>query len=83
MNPSRQRTAATAAALVLLLGLGACSERLDPGPPVDHANVEINRQGMKGAKDTSDGIGVANHGDTAKTSPAGGLRFWHRDAPKT
>jgi hypothetical protein len=83
MKPSRNRTAAMAASLALLLGLAACGERLDPGPPAAQASVEINRQGMKGAKDSSEAIGVVNHGDGTTTGRASGLRFWHRESPQT
>ena len=53
------RTAAIASSLALLLALGACGDRVDEtAAPVNQASVEINRQGMEGAKDESAAVGV-------------------------
>lgn len=76
MTTSRTRTAAMAASLTLLLALAACGERLDPGPPAAQANVEINRQGMEGAKDAKDGIGVAHDTNDAARDDGRLSRFW-------
>ena len=60
------RAAATGAALVLLAALAACGDHIDNSqvPQASQASVEINRQGMEGAKDTDSGIAVANAGSS-------------------
>ena len=57
-----KRAALAAASLPLLLALGACGDRAENGevPLAQQANVEINRQGMEGAKDADNAQGVAN-----------------------
>jgi len=59
------RAAAVASSLVLLLALGACGDRVEEAAPSSQASVEINRQGMEGAKDESAAIGVENSNTTA------------------
>lgn len=58
------RPAASACAVALLLALAACGGRVEdtemPQPP--QANVEINRQGMDGAKQEQAAIGVQSDG---------------------
>jgi osmotically-inducible protein OsmY len=58
------RAAATGASLALLAALAACGDRIENTgtPQAPQANVEINRQGMDGAKDADAAIGVANSG---------------------
>ena len=56
MNSICRSTAATAVSLALLAALAACGERAKE--PSDQASVEINRQGMEGAKASSEAIGV-------------------------
>jgi osmotically-inducible protein OsmY len=62
MDSIRARAAATAASLVLLAGLAACGDRVENTeiPQASQANVEINRQGMEGAKDADAAVGVEN-----------------------
>ena len=64
------RSAAAAASLVFLAALAACGDRVENTemPQPAQANVEINRQGMEGAKDAHDGIGVQNKGDKSDKS---------------
>ena len=63
MHKTFQRAAAAAACLPLLLALAACGDRVDNTglQQPAHANVEINRQGMEGARDS--GVGVVNQGE--------------------
>lgn len=65
MKRISERTAAAAASLVLLAALAACGDRAanTHAPQPAQASVEINRQGMEGAKDGRAAIGVQNHGD--------------------
>lgn len=58
------RTGLTAGALVALLALGACGDRIEDTemPQAQQANVEINRQGMDGAKDEDAAAGVRDDG---------------------
>jgi hyperosmotically inducible periplasmic protein len=78
MDMNLRRLALAAPALAVLLALGACGDRVEntdmPLPP--QANVEINRQGMEGAKEENPGVGVeANNtvrmgvGDTSVMDP--------------
>jgi hyperosmotically inducible protein len=57
---------AAAASLAVLLALGGCGDRIEDTemPLPQQANVEINRQGMEGAKEESAGQGVANDTST-------------------
>ena len=61
---SRMTRPALACALVSLLALGACGDRIEDTemPQPEQANVEINRQGMDGAKESQQAAGVANDG---------------------
>ena len=61
---SRMTRPALACALVSLLALGACGDRIEDTemPQPEQANVEINRQGMDGAKESEQAAGVANDG---------------------
>jgi hyperosmotically inducible periplasmic protein len=63
MNIGWSRTALAASALVALLALGACGDRVENTemPLPAQANVEINRQGMDGAKDEHQAQGVENN----------------------
>jgi hypothetical protein len=64
----RWKRAATAAAmLAATMALGACGDRVEntEKPQSDTPNVEINRQGMDGAKDEKQAQGVANNTATA------------------
>jgi hypothetical protein len=65
MNTRCMRVAAAAASLPLLLALAACGRVENTQKPMPgHANVEINRQGMVGAKDAHEGIGVVYQGES-------------------
>lgn len=57
---SKMARPALAGALVALLALAACGDRVENTemPQPDQANVEINRQGMDGAKDSREAAGV-------------------------
>lgn len=71
-----RRGAAVASSALLLLALAACGDRVEDTdqPPAGQASVEINRQGMEGAKDSSEAIGVEDkHAATlgANAAPAG------------
>ena len=59
------RAAAVASSLALLLALAACGDRVEEPVPASQASVEINRQGMEGAKDESVAVGVENKHDTS------------------
>ncbi|MCG2592082.1 BON domain-containing protein [Ramlibacter sp. XY19] len=54
------RAAALASSLAVLLALGACGDRVEESAPASQASVEINRQGMEGAKEESAAVGVEN-----------------------
>jgi len=58
------RPLAGAGALAALLALGACGDSIEDTemPQPGQANVEINRQGMEGAKETEEAAGVRNDG---------------------
>jgi hyperosmotically inducible protein len=62
---SMGRSAAVVSSLALLLALGACGDRVEEPVQSNQASVEINRQGMEGAKDESAAIGVDNPGAAA------------------
>jgi hyperosmotically inducible protein len=70
------RAALAASSLVLLLALGACGDRVENTemPQPAQASVEINRQGMPGAQDAQQAIGVEHDtnqmGAAAATSTA-------------
>jgi osmotically-inducible protein OsmY len=76
MNTSHgRRGAAVVTSALLLLALAACGDRIEDSdtPQADQASVEINRQGMEGAKDASQAIGVEDqHATTlgANAAPA-------------
>jgi osmotically-inducible protein OsmY len=63
MNTPRARATAYAASLALLAALAACGDRVENTemPQAPQASVEINRQGMEGAKDVNAAVGVENH----------------------
>lgn len=65
MKSTCARTGAVLASIVGLAALAACGGRVENTqmPQPAQANVEINRQGMEGAKDSHDGVGVQNKGD--------------------
>lgn len=62
MQNIRVRAVATAASLAVLAALAACGDRVENTemPQAPQANVEINRQGMEGAKDADAAVGVEN-----------------------
>jgi osmotically-inducible protein OsmY len=66
MNAKLAQAGLAACSLAVLLALGACGDRVEntgvAQPP--QANVEINRQGMDGAKDEKAAIGVQSAGGT-------------------
>jgi osmotically-inducible protein OsmY len=70
MKSNMGRTAFAAASLVLLLA--ACGDRVENTemPQPAQANVEINRQGMDGAKDEQQAIGVENRTNEMGAAPA-------------
>lgn len=63
MRVNTGRTALAASSLVLLLALAACGDRVENTemPQAPQANVEINRQGMPGAQDAKQAIGVEHN----------------------
>jgi len=61
MKNSCPRVAMVAVSLACLAALAACGGRVENTEP-SQASVEINRQGMEGAKDASAGAGVASKG---------------------
>ena len=65
------RGAATLSSLALLLAVGACGDRVENTeiPMPEQANVEINRQGMDGAKQAEAANGVVNHTATMGAAP--------------
>jgi hyperosmotically inducible protein len=64
------RTGAVVSSLALLLALAACGDRVEEPAQGNQASVEINRQGMEGAKDQSAAIGVENNNGTATMGAA-------------
>ena len=71
MNTGWKRTATAASALLVLLALAACGDRVENTemPQAPQANVEINRQGMDGAKDEHQAQGVENNTVTMGSAP--------------
>lgn len=78
MDTNLRRLTLGAPALAVLLALGACGDRVENTemPLPAQANVEVNRQGMEGAKDEKAAVGVeANNtvrmgvGDTSVMDP--------------
>lgn len=77
MKAASARVALTVSSLAVLLALGACGDRVENNDmPPPQVNVEINRQGMDGAKDPKEAVGVeANNtvrmgvGDTSVMDP--------------
>ena len=69
MNLARKRAAAAAAFLPLLLALGACGDRVENTemPLAGQPSVEINRQGMEGAKKDGAGVGVVHQGEERRS----------------
>lgn len=67
-----RKSAIGAASLAALLALGGCGDRVENTemPLPEQANVEINRQGMDGAKDESTAQGVSNDTATMGAAPA-------------
>jgi len=59
MNSNCRSTAATVAALALLAALAACGDRSGHAAN-EQASVEINRQGMEGAREADAAVGVDN-----------------------
>ncbi|MBC5781771.1 BON domain-containing protein [Ramlibacter sp. USB13] len=59
------RSTSLLASVALLATLAACGDRVENTemPQPAQANVEINRQGMEGAKDSDTAVGVENKGD--------------------
>lgn len=66
MEAKVAKAALAASSLAVLLALGGCGDRVDDERLPDQASVEINRQGMEGAKEESAGIGVRNDGNEEK-----------------
>lgn len=73
MSKKYRRAGALLASLPLLLALGACGERIESTemPLPEQANVEINRQGMDGAKEDRLAQGVENDTAAMGAPPAG------------
>jgi hyperosmotically inducible periplasmic protein len=78
MKTQFARSALTASSLAVLLALAACGDRVENTemPQAPQANVEINRQGMEGAKEAEAAIGVEKDntvrmgvGDTSVMDP--------------
>ena len=67
MDSNVRKLALAAPALAVLLSLAACNRVENTGKPMpDQASVEINRQGMEGAKATEDAIGVDHKDKTVR-----------------
>lgn len=73
MEAKLARTAVAASSLAVLLALAACGGRVENTemPQPAQANVEINRQGMEGAKDEKAAIGTANDGHVGSLGAKG------------
>jgi hyperosmotically inducible periplasmic protein len=71
MNMGCKRPATAAAGVLVLLALGACGDRVENTemPQPAQANVEINRQGMEGAKEENQAQGVQNNTSTMGSAP--------------
>jgi hyperosmotically inducible protein len=71
MKTGWKRAATSASALLVLLALGACGDRVENTemPQAPQANVEINRQGMEGAKDEHQAQGVENNTASMGSAP--------------
>lgn len=69
MKYQQGRAAALVSSLAVLLALGACGDGIEDTekPMPDQANVEINRQGMDGAKESHEAAGVNSDG-TVRTA---------------
>lgn len=69
MQSILKKGATAAASLAVLLALGACGDRIEDTemPLPEQANVEINRQGMDGAKASHEAAGVNSDG-TVRTA---------------
>jgi len=76
---NRAKLAGTALAVSALLALGACGERVaDTGTQqASQPSVEINRQGMEGAKDEKSAIGIEQ--DTRRMGAAPERRVQEED----
>ncbi len=72
MRTDWRKSAATLSSLALLLALGACGDRVENTemPLAPQANVEINRQGMEGAKEAESANGVDNQTAAMGAAPA-------------
>jgi osmotically-inducible protein OsmY len=73
MKSNMGRTAIAAASLVVLLA--ACGDRVENTemPQPAQANVEINRQGMEGAKDAQQAVGVETRTNEMGAAPASAM----------
>lgn len=78
MKKQFTRSVLAASSLAALLALAACGDRVENTemPQVAQPNVEVNRQGMEGAKDVNAAIGVEKNntvrmgvGDTSVMDP--------------
>ncbi|HEY0825911.1 MAG TPA: BON domain-containing protein [Ramlibacter sp.] len=67
------RTALTVSSLAVLTALAACGDRVENTemPQTPQANVEINRQGMEGAKEEQAAIGVEHDTNTMGAARSG------------
>jgi hyperosmotically inducible periplasmic protein len=72
MKTGSHKAALGALAAAALLALAACGDRVENTemPQPAQANVEINRQGMEGAKDEKEAIGVAHDTNKMGAAPA-------------
>lgn len=63
-----RKLALAAPALAVLVALAACGDGVEntDKPMPDQASVEINRQGMEGAKDPKEAIGVDHRDNTVR-----------------
>lgn len=68
MNSKVRKLAFAAPALAVLVALAACGDGVEntDKPMPDQASVEINRQGMDGAKDPKEAIGVDHRDNTVR-----------------
>ncbi|MGV3570888.1 MAG: BON domain-containing protein [Ramlibacter sp.] len=72
MQAILKKGATAAASLAVLLALGACGDRIESTemPQPEQANVEINRQGMEGAKEEGTAQGVVTDTATMGAAPS-------------